>query len=81
MIDTHSHLFEEEFKDDLDNCITRAKEAGIEKIMLVGFSKKTNIKAQELAKKYGLQFLYRDFRVGFREGQNKARKRFQFSKR
>lgn len=54
MIDTHSHLFEEEFKDDLDNCITRAKEAGIEKIMLVGFSKKTNIKAQELAKKYDI---------------------------
>lgn len=26
-----------------------------------------------LAEKYGLQFIYRDFRVGFREGQNKAR--------
>lgn len=54
MIDTHSHLFEDEFKDDIDNCITRAKEAGIEKIMLVGFSKETNIKAQELAKKYDI---------------------------
>ena len=28
---------------------------------------------EELAKKYDLQFIYRDFRVGFREGQNKAR--------
>ena len=28
---------------------------------------------QELAKKYDLDFLYRDFRVGFREGQAKAR--------
>ena len=27
----------------------------------------------KLAEKYGLKFLYRDFRVGFREGQNKAR--------
>lgn len=26
-----------------------------------------------LAKKYDIDFLYRDFRVGFREGQNKAR--------
>lgn len=28
---------------------------------------------EELAKEYGITFLYRDFRVGFREGQNKAR--------
>ena len=28
---------------------------------------------EELAKKYDIKFLYRDFRVGFREGQNKAR--------
>ena len=27
----------------------------------------------KIAKEYGLQFLYRDFRVGFREGQAKAR--------
>ena len=29
--------------------------------------------AEEIAKKYELNFLYRDFRVGFREGQAKAR--------
>ena len=29
---------------------------------------------ERLAKKYGLEFIYRDFRVGFREGQAKARK-------
>ena len=29
--------------------------------------------AEKIAKKYGLTFLYRDFRVGFREGQAKAR--------
>ena len=28
---------------------------------------------EEIAEKYGLKFLYRDFRVGFREGQAKAR--------
>lgn len=29
--------------------------------------------ANEMAEKYGVEFLYRDFRVGFREGQAKAR--------
>ena len=28
---------------------------------------------EEIAKKYGIKFLYRDFRVGFREGQAEAR--------
>jgi hypothetical protein len=28
---------------------------------------------EQMAKKYGIEFLYRDFRPGFREGQNKAR--------
>ena len=28
---------------------------------------------EELAKEYDIEFLYRDFRVGFREGQNEAR--------
>lgn len=28
---------------------------------------------EEMAEKYDIKFLYRDFRVGFREGQNKAR--------
>lgn len=29
--------------------------------------------AEEMAKKYGVEFLYRDFRVGFRQGQEKAK--------
>lgn len=29
--------------------------------------------ANKMANKYGIEFLYRDFRVGFRQGQNKAR--------
>ena len=31
------------------------------------------ILGEELAKKYEIEFVYRDFRVGFREGQTKAR--------
>ena len=29
--------------------------------------------SEKLAKKYNIQFLYRDFRIGFKQGQNKAR--------
>ena len=29
--------------------------------------------AEDMAEKYGVEFLYRDFRVGFRSGQSKAR--------
>ena len=34
MIDTHSHLFSEEFKEDLSEVIARAKEIGVEKIFM-----------------------------------------------
>ncbi len=54
MIDTHSHLFEDEFKEDLDECIKRCKLNNVNKIMIVGFSHETNIKAQELANKYDI---------------------------
>ena len=28
---------------------------------------------EKLAEEYGIEFVYRDFRIGFRDGQNKAR--------
>ena len=34
MIDTHSHLFSEEFKEDLPEVIARAKEIGVEKLFM-----------------------------------------------
>ena len=54
MIDTHSHLFEEEFKDDIDECIKRCKENNINKIILVGFSKENNDIVQKYAKAYDI---------------------------
>ena len=36
---------------------------------------------ERLGKKYGIDFVYRDFRVGFRQGQTKARElRFIYAK-
>ena len=54
MIDTHSHLFEDEFINDIDSCIERCKENNVNKVILVGFSNETNLKAQELSKKYSI---------------------------
>ena len=34
MIDTHSHIFEPEFKEDLPEVVARAKEIGVEKIFM-----------------------------------------------
>ena len=34
MIDTHSHIYGPEFTEDIDQVITRAQEAGVEKILL-----------------------------------------------
>lgn len=54
MIDTHSHLFEDEFVDDLEDCIQRCREYNINKILLVGFSKETNDKAYRLSEEYDI---------------------------
>lgn len=54
MIDTHSHLFDEQFDNDLEECILRCKQANVNKLLLVGFSTETNKKAQFLSKKYDI---------------------------
>lgn len=54
MIDTHSHLFADEFKDDLPECVNRCIEHGIQQVILVGFSDETNHKAYRLSQEYEL---------------------------
>ena len=54
MIDTHCHLFDEEFDIDREDAIKRAIDSGVEKMILVGFSHKTNEIAQEMAKKWNV---------------------------
>ncbi len=63
----------------LEQTARYAKEKGYDTItttLLVSpYQKHECLKQQayEIAKQYGLTFLYRDFRIGFREGQQKAR--------
>ena len=63
----------------LEQTAKYAKENGFDTIsttLLVSPYQKHDIihnLGEKIAKEYGLEFLYRDFRVGFREGQAKAR--------
>lgn len=41
IIDTHAHLFVEEFNEDLDSVVSRAKEAGVTKVLLPNISDDT----------------------------------------
>ena len=43
MIDSHCHLFDLAFINDVYETIDRAKEVNVRKILLVGFSNSTNI--------------------------------------
>ena len=67
------------YKVRLEQTAKYAKENGYDTIsttLLVSPYQKHEIlkeQGEEIAKKYGLKFLYRDFRVGFKEGQAKAR--------
>lgn len=57
MIDTHSHLFDKRFKDDIDECIKRAKENNVSNIVLVGYDDISNHAVYNLSKKYKNYFL------------------------
>ena len=67
------------YKIRLEQTAKYAKEHGYDAItttLLVSPYQKHEIlkqQGEEIAQKYGLKFLYKDFRVGFREGQAKAR--------
>ncbi len=61
LVDTHVHLNSKKFKDNLPQVISRAREAGVEVMIVVGYDHETNIKAIELAEKY--PFIYAT--VGF----------------
>lgn len=52
LIDTHAHLFFENFKDDLDEVIQRAKDEGVEYIIVPATDFKTAKEAIAIAEKY-----------------------------
>ncbi|CAN7147896.1 TatD family hydrolase [Paenibacillus sp. LjRoot56] len=56
LTDSHTHLNAEQFKDDQDEVIQRALEAGVTRIVNVGFNRETIPSSIELAEKY--EFIY-----------------------
>ncbi|KIL52500.1 TatD family hydrolase [Jeotgalibacillus soli] len=56
LFDTHLHLNAEQFEDDLPEVITRARENGVEWMVVVGFDRPTIKKAMELIDEY--DFIY-----------------------
>ena len=55
--DTHVHLNADQYEDDVDEVITRALEAGVTKMVVVGFDRKTINKAMELAERYSFVYV------------------------
>lgn len=51
-IDTHAHIQDVKFKDDLPQVLQRSKDASVEKIICVGYDYNSSYQAVNLAKEY-----------------------------
>ena len=56
LFDTHVHVNAEQFNEDLEDVIERAKDAGVVNMVVVGFDRPTIIRAMELIETY--DFMY-----------------------
>ncbi|SHN37581.1 TatD family hydrolase [Gracilibacillus kekensis] len=56
LFDTHVHLNVSHFDDDREEVLQRAKDAGVEKMVIVGFDHETIPKAIEMAEKYDYMY-------------------------
>src|SRR5690606_34412806 len=56
LFDTHVHLNADQYDEDLEEVISRANEAGVRNMVVVGFDEKTIVRAIKLAERF--DFLY-----------------------
>lgn len=56
LFDTHAHLNDEQYKEDLEEVIERAQNEGVSHMVVVGFDRPTIEKAMELAERF--EFIY-----------------------
>lgn len=54
LVDVHCHLNHQQFKDDLDQVIQRAKKAGVKAIICSGINHPANQEVLEISKKYDI---------------------------
>lgn len=52
LFDTHTHLNADQFKEDCEEVIERAREAGVTRMVVVGFDRPTITKAMEIIETY-----------------------------
>lgn len=52
MFDSHAHLQDTQIKKDLDNIITRARDAGVARITCIGYDMASSEEALQIARKY-----------------------------
>lgn len=52
LIDTHAHLNDPKFSEDIDDVIARAADAGVESIIVCGYDIESSRAAVEMARKY-----------------------------
>lgn len=53
MIDTHSHLYDEAFREDLDEAIERARMAGVERLIFPAIDRESHARMLEVVARYG----------------------------
>ena len=52
LIDSHAHLMDEMYEEDLEEVIKRCEDNNIESVINIGYSEETSHRAIELAEKY-----------------------------
>lgn len=86
IIDTHSHIYDEKFEEDIESVIKRAKEAGVSHILMPNIDNSSIAKVDSLAKKYPVYCLPMmglhptDVTVKWREDLNEIKKQFLLNK-
>lgn len=55
-VDTHAHIFSEQYADDFDEMLKRCEEAGVDQIMIITLSHEETVQAVEFAKKDPVRF-------------------------
>ena len=56
LIDSHAHLMDKKYENEVEQIIKNARENGVEKIINIGYSKGTSVESVKLAEKY--DFIY-----------------------
>ncbi|HVL13257.1 MAG TPA: TatD family hydrolase, partial [Gemmata sp.] len=54
LIDTHAHLFDDRFRDDLPAVLARAAEAGVERVVCLGIDRESSVESVRIANEFPL---------------------------